>query len=296
MNSKVWFITGASRGFGRVWAEAALARGDKVAATARNITDLADLAERFGDAVLPLALDVTDAKQVEQVVRQAHEHFGRMDVVLNNAGYSLVGTVEEASEADIRAVFDANFFGTVRVLQAALPLLREQGSGHIVSVSSSLGIVPMPLIGFYCASKAAIESIHESLASEIKSFGIKVTLIEPGAYATEFGSPSSLKMAPSMDAYGELRKQIFGGLSNAERGDPQATAEAILKIVDAEKPPMRFILGSQTLSRARAAYADRLATWEGWEAVSNAAQGEPKKAAAAPGVRMIPAKPKTEEK
>jgi NAD(P)-dependent dehydrogenase (short-subunit alcohol dehydrogenase family) len=292
MISKVWFITGASRGLGRIWAEAALTRGDKVAATARTLADVADLAERFGDAVLPMALDVTDADQARQAVQQAHAHFGRLDVVLNNAAYSLVGTVEEASEADVRALFDTNFFGTLRVLQAALPLLRQQGSGHIVSVSSSLGIVPMPLIGFYCASKAAIESIHESLAPEIKGFGIKVTLIEPGAYATDFGSPSSFKMAPGMDAYADFRKRIFGGISHAERGNPLATAEAILQLVDAEKPPMRFILGSATLPRARAAYADRLATWEAWEAVSNAAQGEPQKVAAAP-VPEIPGTPKT---
>ncbi|MDQ2844698.1 MAG: SDR family NAD(P)-dependent oxidoreductase [Acidobacteriota bacterium] len=277
MNSKIWFITGASRGFGRIWAEAALMRGDKVAATGRKLEEVADLAERFGDAVLPLALDVTDPEQVRQVVPQAHAHFGRLDVVLNNAGYTLVGTVEEASEVDFRAVFDTNFFGMVRVLQAALPLLREQGSGHILSVSSSLGIVPMPLIGFYCASKAAVESIHESLAPEVKGFGIKVTLIEPGAYATDFASPTSLKIAPGVDAYADLRKRVFGRLSNAERGDPQATAEAILKLVDGEDPPLRFILGSGVLAMVRTAYADRLATWEAWEAVSNAAQGEPRK-------------------
>ena len=280
MTSKVWFITGASRGLGRIWADAALTRGDKVAATARTVADVADLTDRFGDAVLPMALNVTDADQAQQAVQRAHAHFGRLDVVLNNAGYSLVGTVEEASEADVRALFDTNFFGTLHVLQAALPVLREQGSGHIIGVSSSLGIVPMPLIGFYCASKAAIESLHESLAPEIAGFGIKVTLIEPGAYATDFGSPSSLKIAPGMDAYADLRQRVFGGLSHAERGDPHATADAILTIVDAETPPLRFILGSGTLPRARATYADRLATWEAWEAVSNAAQGEPKKAAA----------------
>ncbi len=186
---KTWLMTGTSRGFGRIWAEAALARGDKVAATARSVADLADLPERFGDAVLPLALDVTDPDQARAVVRQAHAHFGRLDVVLNNAGYTLSGTVEEASEADVRALFDANYFGTLRVIQAALPLLRQQRSGHILGVSSGMGIVAMPLIGFYCATKWAVEALHESLAQEVKSFGIKVTLLEPGAYATDFGSP-----------------------------------------------------------------------------------------------------------
>ncbi len=277
MNSKVWFITGASRGFGRIWAEAALTRGDRVVATARKVEDVTDLKERFGDAALPLALDVTDAEQVQTAVQQAHARFGRLDVVLNNAGYSLVGTVEEASEADVRAEFDTNYFGTLRVIQAALPLLRQQGSGHIVGVSSTLGHVAMPLIGFYCASKWAFEALHESLAQEVKGFGIAVTLIEPGAYATEFGSPASLKIAPGMDTYAELRQQAFGRLSGAVRGDPQATAEAVLKIVDAENPPLRFILGSTGLPMVRAAYADRLAIWEEWEAVSNAAQGDPRK-------------------
>ena len=274
MPGKIWFITGASRGFGRIWAEAALMRGDKVAATARTLADVADLKERFGSSVLPLALDVTNAEQVQHAVQQAHAHFGKLDVVLNNAGYSLVGTVEEASEAEVRAVFDTNYFGTLRVIQAALPLLRKQGSGHIVGVSSGLGIITMPLIGFYCATKWAFEALHESLADEVKGFGIKVTLLEPGAYATGFGSPASRKMAAGLDAYAGLRKQLHARLSGIERGDPQATAEAVLKIVDANDPPLRVILGNMILPAVRAAYASRLATWEAWEAVSNAAQGE----------------------
>ena len=245
MNSKVWFITGASRGFGRIWTEAALKRGDKVAATARNTASIADFSGRFGDAVLPLALDVTNAEQVRQTVQEAHAHFGRLDIVVNNAGYSLVGTVEETSEADVRAEFDANYFGTLRVIQAALPLLRQQGSGHILGVSSTVGLAAFPVIGSYCATKWAIEALHESLAQEVKAFGIKVTLIEPGAYATEFGSPQSLKFAPGMDAYAALRQQVFERLSTAKRGDPNATADALLKIVDTENPPLRFFLGSQ---------------------------------------------------
>lgn len=272
---KTWFITGASRGLGRIWAEAALKRGDQVTATARKLADVADMKERFGDAVLPLALDVTDPGQVPQVVQQAYAHFGKLDVLLNNAGSSLIATVEEASDEQIQDLFEANFFGMVRVLRAALPLLRQQGSGHILGVSSSLGIVPMPLIGFYAATKAAVESLHETMAQEVKAFGIKVTLIEPGAYATEFGK--SAKRAAGMEAYEGFRKEIMAALVNAERGDPQATPEAILQIVDAAHPPLRFAVGSTLLPRARAAYADRLATWEAWEEVSNAAQGEPRK-------------------
>ncbi len=271
---KTWFIIGASRGFGRIWAEAALTRGDKVAATARNLADVADLAKRFGDTVLPLALDVTNSKQVTQVVNQAYTHFGGLDVLVNNAGASLLAATEEASDDEIRDLFDANYIGMVRILRAALPLLRQQGSGHILGVSSGLGITSLPLIGFYCATKWAVEALHEALAQEVKAFGIKVTLVEPAAYATDFGK--SAQIADVLEPYADFRKQMMARLSTMERGDPQATSEAILKLVDTENPPLRLGLGTTILSRARAAYAERIATWEAWEDVSNAAMGQPK--------------------
>jgi NAD(P)-dependent dehydrogenase (short-subunit alcohol dehydrogenase family) len=271
--SKVWFVTGASRGFGRIWTEAALSRGDRVAATARVLESVADLSERFGDAVLPLALDVTDAEQVENAVRQAHAHFGRLDVVLNNAGYALMGAVEEASDADVLAVFDANVFGTHRVIRAALPLLRRQGGGHIVGVSSGLGITAMPLGGFYSATKWAFEGLHESLAAEVKGFGIAVTLVEPGAYATTFGSAASVRLASATDAYGALWAAITAHMSTMEHGDPRATVAAVLKLVDLENPPLRFALGNTILPRAREAYASRIAEWEAYDADARAAQG-----------------------
>lgn len=269
---KTWFITGTSRGFGRIWTEAILQRGDRVAATARDLASIADFKERFGDNVLPLALDVTDPAQVRQAVAQAHAHFGRLDVVLNNAGYSLVGTMEEVSEDEVRACFDTNYLGTLRVIQAVLPLLRQQGSGHLVGVSSTLGHVAMPLIGTYCATKWAFEALHESLAQEVKGFGVKVSLIEPGAYATEFGSPASLKRAAGMEEYAGLREQVFGRLMGMERGDPQATPEAVFQLVDAAEPPLRLILGSTGLPWLRGVYAERIATWEAWEGISSAAQ------------------------
>jgi NAD(P)-dependent dehydrogenase (short-subunit alcohol dehydrogenase family) len=273
--NKTWFITGASRGFGRIWAEAALRRGDRVTATARKLEDVADFEERFGDAVLPLALDVTDSAQVQQVVPLAYAHFGRLDVLVNNAGASLFSATEEASDEQIRGLFDANYLGMVRVLRAALPLLRKQGSGHILGVSSGLGITALPMIGFYCATKWAVEALHESLAQEVKAFGLKVTLVEPGAYATDFGKSSQI--ADALEPYAGFRKQFLTHLANVERGDPEATAEAILKLVDAENPPLRLGLGTSILPRARAAYTERLETWEAWEEVSNAAMGEPKK-------------------
>lgn len=273
---KVWFITGASRGFGRVWADAALKRGDKVAATARTLASIAGLQEKYGANVLTLELDVTRPDQVKTAVEQAHAHFGRLDVVVNNAGYSLVGTIEEASAEDVRALYETNIFGALAVIQAVLPLLRKQGGGHILGISSGLGHVTMPVIGYYCSSKWAFEAIHESLAIEVKPFGIKVSIIEPGAYATDFGSQESLKFAAGLDLYADLKKHLFEGLMTMEKGDPDATPEALFKIVDAENPPLRFFLGSQNLPWIRAAYAERLATWEAWEAVSSSAQGKAK--------------------
>jgi NADP-dependent 3-hydroxy acid dehydrogenase YdfG len=273
LNAKIWFITGASRGFGRVWADAALQRGDKVAATARSLASIADLKEKYGENVLTIQLDVTKPEQVTAAVKQAHSHFGRLDIVLNNAGYSLVGTIEEASAADVRAMCETNIFGALAVIQAALPLLRAQGGGHILGTSSNLGHVTLPVIGYYCSSKWAFEAIHESLAAEVKAFGIKVTIIEPGAYATEFGSPESLKFAAGLDIYTDFKARFAESLKTMERGDPNATPQALFKMVDSDNPPLRFNLGSHNLAWTRSAYAERLATWEEWDTISSSAQG-----------------------
>lgn len=273
VSEKVWFITGSSRGFGRIWTEAILQRGDKVAATARRLESIADLNEKYGQNVLTLAMDVTNAEQVNSAVNQAHEHFGRLDIILNNAGYSLVGTIEEANIDDIQALYQTNVLGTVSVIQAALPLLREQGKGHILGVSSGLGHVTYPVIGYYCSSKWAFEAIHESLATEVKQFGIDVSIVEPGAYATEFGSQDSLKFANGMDVYNSFKDQFVERIKTTKQGDPKATPEAIFKLVDAANPPLRLFLGDQNLPEIREAYKQRLKIWEEWEAVSNAVQG-----------------------
>lgn len=272
VSEKVWFITGSSRGFGRIWTEAILQRGDKVAATARRLESIADLNEKYGQNVLTLAMDVTNAEQVNSVVNQAHEHFGRLDIILNNAGYSLVGTIEEANIDDIQALYQTNVLGTVSVIQAALPLLREQGKGHILGVSSGLGHVTYPVIGYYCSSKWAFEAIHESLATEVKQFGIDVSIVEPGAYATEFGSQDSLKFANGMDVYNSFKDQFVERIKTTKQGDPKATPEAIFKLVDTANPPLRLFLGDQNLPEIREAYKQRLKIWEEWEAVSNAVQ------------------------
>ncbi|MDR7127983.1 NADP-dependent 3-hydroxy acid dehydrogenase YdfG [Algoriphagus sp. 4150] len=270
---KVWFITGTSRGFGRVWTEAALKRGDQVAATARNVESIADFKERYGDNVLLLPLDVTKSEQVKSALVQAFDYFGRLDIVFNNAGYSLVGTIEESDSDDVRALYETNIFGPLAIIKAALPLLRKQGYGHILGTSSNLGHITLPVIGYYCSSKWAFESIYESLANEIAQFNIKVTIVEPGAYATEFGSQQSLKFAEGMEIYAGFKEKFFGNLSSMERGDPEATPEALFAVVDSENPPLRFNLGSHNLQGIKAAYAERLKIWEEWDEVSSSAQG-----------------------
>jgi len=271
---KVWFITGTSRGFGREWAQAALERGDKVAATARNLSTLDDLVEKYGDALLPLALDVTDREAVFAAVAQAHATFGRLDVVINNAGYGHFGFIEEVTEQEARAQIETNVFGALWVTQAALPFLREQGSGHILQVSSIGGITAFPGLGLYHASKWALEGFSQALAGEVAPFGIKVTVIEPGGFDTDWGGSSAVRSA-ELPGYAEVhaamneRRQSMA----ASRGSAAATAKAVLAVVDAEEPPLRIFFGSAPLGLAKADYARRIETWEAWDAVSKEAQG-----------------------
>ena len=270
-DGKVWFITGSSRGFGRVWTEAALKRGDKVVATARNPAVLQPLVTLYGKSVLPLALDVTDRTAAFEAVAKGRDAFGRLDIVLNNAGYGQFGAVEELSEAEARAQIETNLFGALWVTQAALPILRAQGSGHVLTVSSIGGIIGFPTGGSYTASKFVIEAMSEALAGEVAAFGVKVTIIEPGHFATEFRS--SVQSAPVIEAYDPIRQAIRSSFKPGDFGDPAATAAAIFEAVDAKEPPLRLVLGSTTIAKFRAVYAARLSNWDKWEAVSNAAQG-----------------------
>ncbi|APU97302.1 SDR family NAD(P)-dependent oxidoreductase [Sphingobacterium siyangense] len=271
---KVWFITGSSRGFGKIWTEAALERGDKVAATARNINTIAALKEKYGDQVLVLEVDVTNAPQVQNAISQANEYFGRLDIVFNNAGYSLVGTIEEGSTDEVKTMYETNIIGPIHVIQAALPILRAQGYGHILGTSSAVGIYSNPLIGYYCSSKFAFEAIYDSLSKEVAAFGIKVSLIEPGAYNTEFGSAESLKIANKrLSEYDALKSRLTENLKKLERGNPAATPEAIFAVVDAENPPLRLLLGKHDLPHIQQIYAERLQEWETWKIISETAQG-----------------------
>jgi NAD(P)-dependent dehydrogenase (short-subunit alcohol dehydrogenase family) len=275
MANKTWFITGTSRGFGREWTIAALERGDQVAATARDVGTLKDLVEKYGKAILPLKLDVTNKADCDAAVKKAHEHFGKLDIVVNNAGYGLFGLIEELSEKDIRDQMETNFFGALWVTQAALPFLRAQKSGHILQVSSIGGISAFPGIGAYHASKWALEAFSQSLAGEVADFGIHVTLIEPGGFETDWGG-SSAKHTKDNPAYADVKAKMSAQRKEriGKRGDPKASSAAVLKIVDAKDPPLRIFFGQAPLGIAKADYAKRIETWEAWDAVSKEAQGD----------------------
>ena len=270
--AKVWFITGTSKGFGRIWAQAALARGDRVIATARNLDTLTPLLDEYGDSVLTLALDVTDKGAVEQAIAAGHERFGRLDVVVNNAGYGHFGMIEELTEAEIRAQLETNFFGALWVTQAALPIMRAQRSRHIVQVSSIGGISAFPVVGAYHASKWALEGFSQALSQEVAGFGIHVTLIEPGGFSTDWRGPSSVH-SEEIEAYAVVREKRNMSPAGSP-GDPTATRAAILKVVDADPPPLRVFFGRAPLGIATRDYESRLALWNEWQPVAIEAQGD----------------------
>ncbi|MCG5216743.1 SDR family NAD(P)-dependent oxidoreductase [Streptosporangium sp. KLBMP 9127] len=275
--SKVWFVTGSSRGLGRNFVKAALSRGDKVAATARTTESLDELVATYGEAVLPLELDVTDKAAVFEGVKRAKEHFGRLDVIVNNAGYAQMGAIEELTEQHLRDQLETNLFGAVWVIQAALPYLREQGAGHIIQLSSAAGLLAMPLGGAYHISKWALEALNESLAQEVADFGIRVTVVEPGGFATRSGkNPDPLAnghMAEANPLYDGLRRRLAGFAGKQPAGDPAAAAEALLKIVDSDNPPLRVLFGQGFYPMLQQVYADRLKTWADWQDLSAEAHG-----------------------
>jgi NAD(P)-dependent dehydrogenase (short-subunit alcohol dehydrogenase family) len=272
MDSKIWLITGTSKGFGREWATAALDRGDKVVATARDTTSLDDLCSKYGDSILPVKLDVKNRKACFEAAEKAISHFGRIDVLVSNAGYGHFGFIEELTEAEAREQMETNFFGSLWIIQAALPFMREQKSGHIIQVTSIGGVATFPVYGIYHASKWAMEGLCDTLSQEVARFGIKVTLIEPSGFSTDWGTVSAKHSKP-LAAYEELRKERQAFSEKAPKGDPKATRKAILKIVDADEPPLRLFLGSFPWQVIEPVYRKRLETWQEWLDVSNEAQG-----------------------
>lgn len=272
--SKVWFVTGASKGFGRYFVEAALGQGDQVVATARDVATLQGFADAHGDNVLAQTLDVTDKAAVDHAIEEAVGHFGRLDVVVNNAGYGLFGAVEEISEQELRAQLDTNLFGALYVTQAVLPHMRAQGSGHIVQISTVGGVMSFPLLGGYHASKWALEGLSESLAQEVAEFGITVTLVEPGAFDTDWGGSSAVWAAPN-SVYDGARQALtaFTESDDWTPGNPSAVGGALLEVVNSDTPPLRVFFGTTGPDALPGIYAERLKTWADWHPVSVQAQG-----------------------
>ncbi|WP_158796119.1 SDR family NAD(P)-dependent oxidoreductase [Pedobacter sp. L105] len=270
--SKTIFITGASRGFGKIWAEAFLKRGDKVVATARDINKLDHLVKEYGDSILTIQLDVNNRAAGFAAIKKAKEHFGSLDVVINNAGYGLFGTIEETSEEQAREQLETNVFGLLWITQAAIPVMREQGFGHIIQVSSVLGVVTLPILGIYTASKFAVEGLSESLAAEVKDFGIKITLVEPNTFSTDWYNTSAIH-TDRIEAYDQLKESFYGNMTEDSIGKPEATVDAVLQLADNENPPLRLFLGKMAYPWTKYIYEERLKSWEEWSEVSAAAHG-----------------------
>jgi NAD(P)-dependent dehydrogenase (short-subunit alcohol dehydrogenase family) len=266
----VWFITGASRGFGRLLAAAALAGGDRVVATARDPQAVLDALPEAGDSLLALRLDVTDERQAQAAVRAAVERYGRIDVLVNNAGYGLFGSVEETSDADVRALFDTNVFGLLNVTRAALPTLRRQGSGRVLNLSSSAGFGVGAGRGLYGASKFAVEAISEALHAELAPLGVHVTVVEPGSFRTEFLSADSRRTAPTgvyADTVGTLLSAIEAN-NGRQPGDPDKAVAALRQLVAAPEPPLRLQLGSDSVALVEGKLATVAKELEQWRELS----------------------------
>ena len=250
---KIWFITGASTGFGNILAEAVLRRGDKVVATARKPEGkLADLGQQYADTALSLPLDVTKPEHVTTAVEQAIAKFGRVDVLVNNAGYGTAGAVEEVTEAEFMPMFETNVFGLVRVTQALLPQFRKQKSGNIVNLSSIGGLVGLPGWGFYNASKFAVEGLSEALGAELAPLGIHVTIVEPGPFRTDFlgrSGQEAAKRIADYDATSGKTRDYMKTNDGKQAGDPVRAVDAIIAAVDAENPPRHLLLGKLALNR-----------------------------------------------
>ncbi len=267
-NGKVWFITGASTGFGRLLAEEVLQRGGKVIATARKLDKVADLVTQHPGRVLALALDVTDAGQVDSAVTQAFAKFGEVDVLVNNAGYGVAGAIEEVSEDELMPMYQTNVFGLLRVTRAFLPYLRKQRSGHILNLSSIGGLTAGPGWGLYQSTKFAVEGLSEALAQEVAPLGIRLTIIEPGPFRTDFlgrsGVEAEMKIADYDNTAANARRYM-SEQHGKQPGDPLKAVQAMIEVVESDNPPLRLLLGAGALKRVRQkldVWQKEMAAWE----------------------------------
>ena len=266
-----WLITGCSTGFGREIARAALEAGHSVAVTARNVDAVADFADQFGDRALALPLDVTDRDQITAAVGSVEKTFGGIDVLVNNAGYGYMAAVEEGEDAEVRKLFDTNYFGVVDTLKAVLPAMRARRSGHVINISSMTGLVANPPNAYYSSTKFALEALTEALAKEVGPLGIKVTAIEPGAFRTDWAARSMQESSTPIGDYDDnvgSRKTLIKQFADHLPGDPRKVAEAVLMIAGLDEPPLRLLLGRDVLAAVREKIADLTASIDQWESVT----------------------------
>ena len=265
-----WLITGCSTGFGREIARAALEAGHSVVVTARRADAVQEFVDEFGDRAVAVGLDVTDAGQIAAAVAAADQAFGGIDVLVNNAGHGYLSAVEEGEDAEVRKLFDVNYFGAVDMIKAVLPAMRARGSGHIVNISSMTGLVANPPNAYYSSTKFALEAVTEALATEVRPLGIKVTAIEPGAFRTDWATRSMKESANPIADYADVaaRKDLIKQFADHLPGDPRKVAEAVLMVTELDEPPLRLLLGRDVLKAMRDKIAATTASIDEWESVT----------------------------
>ena len=270
-NSKVWLITGSSTGFGRTLAETVLKQGDRVIATARKPGQLEDLTAQYPETAIALRLDVTDKDEIKTTIEKAMAKFGQIDVLVNNAGYGLIGALEEVSDAQIQRNFNTNLFGAIDVIRAVLPVMRSQNSGHIINMSAIAGFTNELGFSIYGGAKFALEGVSEALHGEVAPLGIKVTIVEPGPFRTDFIGRSLDRAEEQMEAYQGTVGKFLNFLNNIEGkqpGDPQKAAEAIIQTVNSPNPPLRLVLGKYAYTKFRQKIESLTAELNTWEKVA----------------------------
>ena len=265
-----WLITGCSTGFGREIARAALEAGHSVVVTARKAGAVQEFVDEFGDRAVAVALDVTDPGQIAAAVSAADDAFGGIDVLVNNAGHGYLSAVEEGEDAEVRKLFEVNYFGAVNMIKAVLPAMRARGSGHIVNISSMTGLVANPPNAYYSSTKFALEAVTEALATEVRPLGIKVTAIEPGAFRTDWASRSMKESGTPIADYADVaaRKDLIKQFADHLPGDPRKVAEAVLTVTKLDDPPLRLLLGRDVLKAMRDKIATTTSSIDEWESVT----------------------------
>lgn len=265
-----WLITGCSTGFGREIARAALEAGHDAVVTARRADAVRDLVDEFGDRALAVALDVTDPEQIAAAVSAAEAAFGGVDVLVNNAGHGYLSAVEEGEDAEVRKLFEVNYFGAVNMIKAVLPAMRARGSGHIINMSSMTGLVANPPNAYYSSTKFALEAVTESLATEVRPLGIKVTAIEPGAFRTDWATRSMKETGTPIADYVDVaaRKDLIKQFADHLPGDPKKVAAAVLMVTALDEPPLRLLLGRDVLKAMRDKIAALSSSIEEWKSVT----------------------------